>query len=36
MLNIIRDLAAKALRLVIKEFNSKSAKVVSTNKGVNL
>jgi hypothetical protein len=36
MLNIIRYLAAKALGLVIKEFNSKGARVVSANKGVNL
>ena len=36
MLNIIRYLAVKALKLVIKEFNSREAKVVSANKGVNL
>ena len=36
MLNIIRYLVVKALKLVIKKFNSKGAKVVSANKGVNL
>jgi hypothetical protein len=36
MLNVIRYLVVKALKLVIKEFNSKGAKVVSANKGVNL
>jgi len=36
MLNVIRYLAAKALGLVIKEFNSRGARVVSANKGVNL
>jgi len=36
MLNVIKYLAAKALRLVIKEFNSREARVVSANKGVNL
>jgi len=36
MLNVIKYLVVKALRLIIKEFNSKGVKVVSTNKGVNL
>ena len=36
MLNVIKYLAVKALRIVIQKFNSRGTKVVSANKGVNL
>ena len=36
MLNVIRYSIAKALSLVIKEFNSYRARVVSANRSINL